>query len=298
MDERFGPLTPGGIRTSATSTDIIVVHSVHSGYDGVELGKRIKCDGTYVPKRSDQTVGENQRLAGSPEGGNRILYFTKEIDGLRFEGLARCVAHYDKEDPSRPGAVVFELEMADSAGRPQGARAGRRDIPPGSRGTPSPDLDTIMSVERKISDRLHFAGRRELLAALPAGIDQAGLDRILEYLEGSANISTDSDSVRWAFSGAGPQEGPSAAENGGAAAAAADPPKEPAHILSTTERLSADLDNDLPYSAETEQVIADCRAGRPIGKTYTAEEYLRHLDQEYGASDMEDAGKRAGIRQA
>ena len=298
MDERFGPLTPGGIRTSATTTDIIIVHSVHSGYGGIELGKRIKCDGTYVEKRSDQMVGENQKLARSPEGGNRVLYFTKEIDGLRFEGLVKCVAHYDKEDPLRPGAVVFELEMADGAGWPQGARAGRRDIPPGPRGAPAPDLDTIMSVERKISDRRHFAGRRELLAALPAGIDQAGLDRILEYLEGSAKISTGGGSIRWAFSGAGPQEGPSAVENDGAAAAAADPPKEPAHILSTAERLSADLDSDLPYSAETEQVIADCQAGRPIGKTYTAEEYLRHLDQEYGASDTEDAGKRAGIRQA
>ena len=296
MDERFGPLTPGGIRTSATSTDIIVVHSVHSGYDGVEFGKRIKCDGTYVPKRSDQMVGENQKLARSPEGGNRVLYFTKEIDRLRFEGLVKCVAHYDKEDPSRPGAVAFELEMADGASRPQGAHAGRRGIPPGPRGAPAPDLDMIMSVERKISDRRHFAGRRELLAALPAGIDPAGLDRILEYLEGSAKISTDGGSIRWAFSGAGPQEGPCAVENYGAAAAAADTPKEPAYILSTAERLSADLDNDLPYSAETEQVIADCQAGRPIGKTYTAEEYLRHLDQEYGASDMEDAGKRAGIR--
>ena len=45
-------------------------------------------------------------------------------------------------------------------------------------------------------------------------------------------------------------------------------------------------------------MIADCQAGRPIGKTYAAEEYLRHLDQEYGASDTEDAGKWTGIRQA
>ena len=63
MVERFGPLTPGGIRTSAASTDIIVVHNVHSGCDGVALGKRIKHDGTYVAERPDQMVGENQRLA-------------------------------------------------------------------------------------------------------------------------------------------------------------------------------------------------------------------------------------------
>ena len=188
--------------------------------------------------------------------------------------------------------------MAGGAGGPQGARAGRRGIPPGPRGTPAPDLDMIMSVERKISDRRHFAGRHELLAALPAGIDQAKLGRILAYLEGSAKISTDGGSIRWTFSGSGPQEGPSTAENDGAAPAAAGPPKEPAHILSMAERLSADLDNDLPYSAETEQAIADCRAGRSVGKTYTAEEYLRHLDQEYGASDMEDAVERAGIKQA
>ena len=291
MNERFGPLTSGGIRTSAISTDIIVVRNVHSDYNDVELGKRIKYDGTYVAERSDQMVGGNQKLAKSPEGGNRVLYFTKEIDRLRFEGLVKCVAHYDKEDPSRPGAVVFELEMVDGAGWPQDAHTVRHGIPLGPRGAPAPDLNMIVSVERKISDRRHFAGRHELLAALPAGIDPANLDRILAYLEGSAKISTDGGSIRWTFNGTGPQEGPNAGEDDGAAPAPADPPKEPTYILSMAERLSADLDNDLPYSAETEQVIADCQAGRPIGKTYTAEEYLRHLDQEYGACDMEDTGK-------
>ena len=60
------------------------------------------------------------------------------------------------------------------------------------------------------------------------------------------------------------------------------PAEEPVHILTLEERLSPDLDNDLPYSEEVERAIADCKAGRNMGKTYTAEEYLQHLRQEYG----------------
>ena len=62
---------------------------------------------------------------------------------------------------------------------------------------------------------------------------------------------------------------------------------EPAGVLSTSERRSADLDNDLPYSAEIERRIADCEAGRPIGKTYTADEYLKYLAVEHGTGTME-----------
>ena len=63
--------------------------------------------------------------------------------------------------------------------------------------------------------------------------------------------------------------------------------EDPVHILSIEERLSPDLDNDLPYSAEVEQAIADCKAGRSMGKTYTAGEYRRHLRQEYGIGTVE-----------
>ena len=137
-----------------------------------------------------------------------------------------------------------------------------------------------MAVERKISDRRRFASRSELLAALDASVEPAGLDRVLEYLERSAKISTDGGSIRWTFSGAGTREGPDAkGEVDGASG-------EPPGILSIAERLSADLDNDLPYSAEIERLIEDCDAGRPIGKTYTAEEFLRHFDLEYGGGDM------------
>ena len=58
-------------------------------------------------------------------------------------------------------------------------------------------------------------------------------------------------------------------------------------ILTMAERLSADLDNDRPYNEEIQRRIADCEAGRPIGKTYTGEEYLRYLDQEFGNGALE-----------
>lgn len=132
----------------------------------------------------------------------------------------------------------------------------------------------IMEVERIILDRRRLTSRSELLAALHMGIDSAKLDRILEYLERSAKISTGDGSIRWTF--------------GGGAAAAGSVGEESAGILSRAEQLSADLDNDLPYSAEIERLLADCEAGRPIGKTYTAEEYLRLLDQEFG-TDAKDS---------
>lgn len=64
--------------------------------------------------------------------------------------------------------------------------------------------------------------------------------------------------------------------------AATVPTEDPVHILTLEERLSPDLDNDLPYSEEVERAIAECKAGRNMGKTYTAEEYLEHLRREYG----------------
>ena len=187
-------------------------------------------------------------------------------------------------------------KQATGRGRPaengaQGARADRRDDPRASCAPSAPDLDMIVAVERKIADRRLFASRSELRAALHADISSAKLDRVLEYLEGSAKISTGNGSIRWTFGSAGPQEGSSAGEVGGGASAADDATKEPAGVLGTAERASADLDNDLPYSEETERLIADCEAGRPIGKTYTAEEYLRHLEQEYGDGALEHPRK-------
>ena len=61
----------------------------------------------------------------------------------------------------------------------------------------------------------------------------------------------------------------------------------PVHILSLEERLSPDLDNDLPYNEEIQQTLADCEAGRPIGKTYTADEYLEYLKREFGIGAAE-----------
>jgi len=179
----------------------------------------------------------------------------------------------------RAGLAGSEKQASRPMDR-QDVRSGRHAGPPRSRAPLVPDLDTVMAVERKISDRRRFASRSELLAALDTSVEPAGLDRVLEYLERSAKISTDGGSIRWTFNGAGTREGPDA--EGEADGASGEPPG----ILSIAERLSADLDNDLPYSAEIERLIEDCDAGRPIGKTYTAEEFLRHFDLEYGDGDM------------
>lgn len=190
----------------------------------------------------------------------------------------------DGQATGRAGPTGSGKQASGHGDRPD-ARGWPHAGPPGSRAPPVPDLDTVMAVERKISDRRRFASRSELLAALDASVEPAGLDRVLEYLEGSAKISTYGGLIRWTFSGAGTRKGPDAEEEGGGA------PGEPPSILSMAERTSADLDNDLPYSAEIERLIEDCDAGRPIGKTHTAEEFLRHFDREYGGGNM---GRPAG----
>lgn len=83
------------------------------------------------------------------------------------------------------------------------------------------------------------------------------------------------------------REDPDAGGNGGRPPAVVAAARMSDGILGMSERLSPDLDNDLPYSEEIERAITDCEAGRSIGRTYTAEEYLRHLDREYGIGALE-----------
>lgn len=200
---------------------------------------------------------------------------------------AACEARAD--DPqSRHGAARPHFGGPGDPGQPaayvgrQSARAGYHDGPPGHHAPSTPDPGAILEVERKISDRRCFASRSELLAALHAGFDSAELDRVLDHLERSAKIATGDGSIRWASSDASPRNDSGADKSGGDVRAAGNKAEEPVHILSMEERLSADLDNDLPYSKDLERVIADCKAGRATGKTYTLEEYLEAFDQEFG----------------
>ena len=104
----------------------------------------------------------------------------------------------------------------------------------------------------------------------------------MEQLEHSEKISMAGGAIRWTPDGGGPRGAPGAGKGDGGSQAIVAAAEEPAHVLSMAERLSADSDNDRPYSADIERRIADCEAGRPIGKTYTAEGYLKHLEQEHG----------------
>ena len=295
MREKLGVSKGGGIRPSLTSTDLVLVRNVHSDYNDVEKDKYIIYDGKYH-NGPNQLISGNLKLAESKKNGNRVLYFVKEDGQLVFNGLVKYIKHYDKKDPSRPGAIAYMLEMIDptvATGTPerQETRVDRPDDSPAPHRSSAPDLDMIMEVERRIFDRRRFTSRSELLATLDMDIDSAKLDRILEYLERSAKISTGDGSIRWSFSGSGPQEGLNTNDGRGRVLTTGYVSEEPAGILSRAEQLSADLDNDLPYSAETERLLADCEAGRPIGKTYTAEEYLRLLDQELDGSDLENPSR-------
>ena len=287
MRERFGVPTQGGIRTSLTSSDIFLVRNVHSGYDDVEKGRRITYDGQYYEGRRNQMISKNLLLAKSKDNANRVLYFVKQDGVLVFNGLVECVAPRNKDDPLRPGALVFELEMIDAAAERRDDYAGGRSCQPSPRMPSAPDLDMIMAVERAIFDR-RCLDRSELPAALPVGIDSAKMDRILEYLEHSARITVDNASIRWSFNGADPADDSNTGRNGAATLSSTAATEEPVHILSLEERLSPDLDNDLPYNEEIQQILAECEAGRPIGKTYTADEYQKYLKQEFGIDNVGD----------
>lgn len=278
----------GGIRASTVSDDIVLVHDAHTDFDGVELGKHIRHDGTYGEGLPDQMVGANLKLAKSRENGSRVLYFSKERGVFRFDGLVECVGFHDKDDPSRPGALVFDLEpaVALAAGH-QGGRAGRHGGQHASRTPSAPDLDMIVAVERKIYEHGPFASILDLRAALDGRIGPAQLGLVLEYLEGSAKIHTGGGYIRWTFNGGGPRGGQNTGGVGCGAPPALDTNKGATGAPGAAEgRRPEDLDDDRPFSAEIERMIADCEAGRPIGKTYTAEEYLRHLDREYGNGDL------------
>ena len=287
MRERFDVATTGGIRASLTSHDIILVRNVHSDYDDVEDGKRITYIGQYYNGKHDQMILGNLKLAKSRENGRRVLYFVKQDGVLEFSGLVECVGSRPRDDPLRPGAIVFELKMIDSGAGMVAERQSSPADPPRSMSS-VPNLDVIMEVERKIFDRRRFSNRSELAAALPAGIGSAMLNRVLDYLEYSEKITTDGDSVRWSFSGAGPSNDSNTGRKDDGTLANAASAEEPVHILTLEERLSPDLDNDLPYSKEIERVIADCDAGRPIGKTYAPGEYRKYLRREYGIGTLED----------
>ena len=292
MCERFGVPGSGGIRESSTSSGIILVRNAHGGCDDAEEGERVIYNGKYCKGHPDQMIPEDPSLARSKENGGRVLYFVKKNGKLCSMALSSA-SRVATRTRARPGTPAFDLVRVEGAGAVapgiQDARDDRRGGPLGSRTPSAPDLDMVAAVERQISGRGRFAGRSELLAALPKGMDSASLDRILKYLEHSAKISTGDEGIRWTFNDARQQD--SNPDKVGASLAATAAAEEPVYILSREERRPADLDNDLPYSEDIEQMIADCEAGRPIGKTYTAEEYRRHLKQEFGIGALDNTGK-------
>lgn len=64
----------------------------------------------------------------------------------------------------------------------------------------SPNLDTVLMVERLISKEREFASRNKLWRALPRQVQYQTFRKILEYLEDSNKIMIDKKgSVIWIF---------------------------------------------------------------------------------------------------
>lgn len=92
LRERFDVPPQGSIRASLTSSDILLVHNMHSDCDDVEDGKRITYVGQYYDGKHDQMIGGDLKLAKSREDGRRVLYFAKRTGCLSSSALS-SVSH-------------------------------------------------------------------------------------------------------------------------------------------------------------------------------------------------------------
>lgn len=64
----------------------------------------------------------------------------------------------------------------------------------------SPNLDTILMVEKVLSKRHGFASKNKLRLSLPRQLQYKTFNRILKYLEASNKIACDRDgSIFWIF---------------------------------------------------------------------------------------------------
>lgn len=212
-----------------------------------------------LPQRGDEFT-EDQLLErfGAPRGGSvRASATSPDIILVRY-------AHGDCGIVEEDGRIIYDSRRCE--GGPDQASSGSprlaRSLESGSR---------VMYFVKE-GERLAFNGivgrvarRRRGDSPLP---DALAFE--LEMVDAAAPLGD---------AGAGMK--------GGAPPTAAAATEEASGILSMSERLSADLDNDRPYNAEIKRRIADCEAGRPIGKTYTGEEYLKHLEREHGIGALE-----------
>ena len=125
MAERFGVPPGGGIRTSKTSRDIILVSRVDvpTGYDDDDSGEYVYYSG-YVEKDDGQMADwRNKMLSESRQNGRRVLYFVKDLGKISFHGCVECVGWEPKDNPSRGRVVVFKMRRVGGAAAQAGSHA-------------------------------------------------------------------------------------------------------------------------------------------------------------------------------
>ena len=62
-----------------------------------------------------------------------------------------------------------------------------------------PQLDTILMVEKALTEAKSYPTRKELLESLPKQVQYQTFNRILEYLESSNKIVYDGRQIVWVF---------------------------------------------------------------------------------------------------
>ncbi len=115
MGGRFGVPPFGGIRTSKTSTDIILVSraDVPTSRDDKDSAKYIYYDGYSEGRAGQMSDWRNRALSESRRNASRVLFFVKEHGKLAFHGRVECVGWEYKDDMARGRVATFKLRRVD-----------------------------------------------------------------------------------------------------------------------------------------------------------------------------------------
>lgn len=117
MGERFGVPPFGGIRSSKTSTDIILVSRVDvpTSYDDKDSGEYVYYDGYPEERTGQMSDWRNRALSESRRNASRVVFFVKEHGKLAFHGRVECVGWEYKDDMARGRVATFKLRSVSDA---------------------------------------------------------------------------------------------------------------------------------------------------------------------------------------
>lgn len=124
MEEMFGVPPFGGIRTSKTSNDIILVSRVDvpTSYDDKDSGEYVYYDGYPEENKGKMADWRNKALSESGKRAARVLFFIKEHGNLAFHGRVEYAGCDYRGDQARGRVPTFKLKrISDVASQTVGS---------------------------------------------------------------------------------------------------------------------------------------------------------------------------------